>query len=213
MAKGGIGMEKTVTIPKIIDILQKDGFSITRNQLWSYVEKEILPHPFLVDQGERISGGYPTDIVEPLRRFLTLRDQGFPLLKAKEILLNESLVFVSEFFKRRGMNLEKLHYFALPNIEVDESGAMRSDRGFSQFFIDLLEATLWRSGENREEQALQILKRQLLKWKASFDAFWQKFDRIEAGDSWKERRSLISQNYSEVITNLNARGAGGTVPI
>ncbi len=205
-------MEETIPIQKIVDILQRDGFSITRDQIWSYVEKGILPHPFLVYCGERVSGGYPADMVEPLRRFLTLRDQGLPLLKAKEILLHENLVSVSEFFKRRGMNLERLHYFALPNIEVDETGLMRSDRGFSQFFIDLLEATLWRSGEKREEQALQILKLQLLKWKASFDAFWQKFDKIEAGDSWKERRSLISQNYSEVIMNLNARGEGGAAP-
>ena len=108
------------------------------------------------------------------------------------------------------MSLEKLHRFALPNIEVDESGSMRSDRGFSQFFIDLLQATLWRSEEKREAQALQILQRQLLKWKASLDAFWQKFDKIEAGDSWTGKRSKINQTYAEVITTLKGTAPGAS---
>jgi len=203
-------MEETITIKEIIDILKKEGFPITRDQLWSYVEKDILPQPFLISQGKRVWGCYPGDIVEPLRRFLALRDQGFSPLKAKEILLNENFILVSELFRKRGMSLEKLHRFALPNIEVDESGSMRSDRGFSQFFIDLLQATLWRSEEKREAQALQILQRQLLKWKASLDAFWQKFDKIEAGDSWTGKRSKINQTYAEVITTLKGTAPGAS---
>jgi hypothetical protein len=163
-----------------------------------------------MSQGKRVWGCYPGDIVEPLRRFLILRDQGFSPLKAKEILLNENFILVSELFRKRGMSLEKLHRFALPNIEVDESGSMRSDRGFSQFFIDLLQATLWRSEEKREAQALQILQRQLLKWKASLDAFWQKFDKIEAGDSWTGKRSKINQTYAEVITTLKGTAPGAS---
>jgi hypothetical protein len=90
---------------------------------------------------------------------------------------------------------------------------MRTDRGFSQFFIDLLEATLWRSGAKREEKALQMLQRQLLKWKASLDAFWRKFDKIEAGDSWENKGKIIRQSYAEVISALNAPGARNAVSI
>jgi len=110
------------------------------------------------------------------------------------------------------MNMEMLHHFALPNIEVDERGGMRTDRGFSQFFIDLLESTLWRSGRPKEEQASLILNRQLLKWKASLEAFWEKFEKVEPGDSWKEKRTKISQAYSDVITTMN-RGAKESMPI
>jgi hypothetical protein len=133
--------------------------------------------------------------------------------KAKTILIEETLFFLSDFLEKRGVNLQRLHDFALPNIEVNESGSMRTDRGFSQFFIDLLEATLWRSGAKREEKALQMLQRQLLKWKASLDAFWRKFDKIEAGDSWEKRGSLIRQSYADVITALNAPGARNAVSI
>ena len=104
----------------------------------------------------------------------------------------------------RGMNLRRLHDFALPNIEVNENGSMRTDRGFSQFFIDLLEETLWRSGEKREEKALRMLQQQLQRWKASLDALWRKFDKIERGDSWENRGKIIRQSYAEVISALNA---------
>lgn len=206
-------MEETITIQEIIDTLKGDGLNLTKNQVWGYVEKEILPRPALVNRGEEIFGGYPADMIEPLRRFLSLRDQGLTLSKAKGILLEENLFFVSEFLKKRGMNLQQLHEFALPNVEVYESGSRRTDRGFSQFFIDLLEATLWRSGERREEKARQMLHRQVLKWKASLDAFWQKFDKIEAGDSWKRKGALIRQSYSEFITALDAPGAKGAAPV
>jgi hypothetical protein len=159
-------MEETITIKEIIDILKKEGFLITRDQLWFYVENNILPHPFLMSQGKKAWGCYPGDIVEPLRRFLALRDQGFSPLKAKEILLNENFILVSELFRKRGMSLEKLHHFALPNIEVDESGSMRSDRGFSQFFIDLLQATLWRRRKKRGSNSSAAPEME-----ASLDAF------------------------------------------
>ena len=203
-------MEETVTIKEIIDILKREGWGLTRDQLWAYIEKDIVPHPVMLNQGKNVSGCYPADMLVPLRKFLALRDQGIPLRKAKEILLEENLHFVSEFLRKRGMNLEKLHHFALPNIEVNECGAIRMDRGFSQFFIDLLETTLWRGEEKRKEQALQILQRQLLKWKASLEAFWQKFDKIEVGDSWKGKRSKITQAYVEAITTLSGTTPGAS---
>lgn len=200
----GMGMEEIITIQEIIDILKKEGLNLTKNQVWSYMEKEILPSPLLVKRGEEISGGYPADMIEPLKRFLSLRQQGVPASKARATLLEENLSFVSEFLKKRGMNLRRLHDFALPNIEVNENGSMRTDRGFSQFFIDLLEETLWRSGEKREEKALRMLQQQLQKWKASLDALWRKFDKIERGDSWENRGKIIRQSYAEVISALNA---------
>ena len=205
-------MEHSITIKEVIDLLKDEGLALTRDQLWSYVEKDILPQPQVDINGEKGFGVYPVDILDPLRKFLTLRDQGAPLAKAKGILMEENLVFVSEFLKKRGMNLEKLHHFALPNIEVDERGGIRTDRGFSQFFIDLLESTLWRSGGRKEEQASLILNRQLLKWKASLEAFWEKFEKVEPGDSWKEKGAKISQAYSEVIKTLN-RGVREAMPI
>lgn len=206
-------MEEMVTIQEIIDILKKEGLELRKNQVWSYVETEILPRPLLVNRGGEIYGGYPADMIEPLGRFLSLLDQGHPVSKAKTILIEETLFFLSDFLEKRGMNLQRLHDFALPNIEVNESGSMRTDRGFSQFFIDLLEATLWRSGAKREEKALQMLQRQLLKWKASLDAFWRKFDKIEAGDSWENKGKIIRQSYAEVISALNAPGARNAVSI
>jgi hypothetical protein len=198
-------MEHTITIHEIIDLLKGEGFVLTRNQFWGYVEKDILPYPRVDKDGKKGLGVYPVDILQPLRNFLTLRDRGIPLLKAKGILMEENLLFMSEFFKKRGINLEKLYHLALPNIEVDEGGGVKNDRGFSTFFIDLLESMLWRSGKPREDQALLILNRQLLKWKASLEAFWEKFEKVEPGDSWREKRSKISQTYSEAITALNER--------
>lgn len=206
-------MEDTLTIQEMVESLRNEGFRLSGSQVWSYVEKDILPEPVLVNRGEEVFGGYPADMVEPLKRFLALRDRGIPPVKAKEALLEENRLFVSGFLGKRGMDIQKLRHFALPNIEVDESGAVRTDRGFSQFFIDLLEATLWRSGEKREEKARQMLQRQLLKWQASLDAFWLKFDKIEAGDSWEKRGKLIRRSYSEVITALAAGEGKGTAHV
>jgi DNA-binding transcriptional MerR regulator len=205
-------MENSITIKELIEALKGEGMAITRDQLWSYVANGILPHPQLEEKGKKALGVYPVDMLDPLRKFLSLRDQGIPLSKAKGILMEENLLFVSELLKKMGMNMEMLHHFALPNIEVDERGGMRTDRGFSQFFIDLLESTLWRSGRPKEEQASLILNRQLLKWKASLEAFWEKFEKVEPGDSWKEKRTKISQAYSDVITTMN-RGAKESMPI
>jgi hypothetical protein len=204
-------MKNAITIKEMIDALNKEGVAITREQLWSYMERGILPLP-QIDRNGKALGVYPVDMIDPLRRLLTLRDQGVPLPKAKGILMEENLHFVSEFFKRKGLNVEKIFHFALPNIEVDERGGIRTDRGFSQFFIDLLESTLWRSGEEREEEAILILQRQLLKWKACLEAFWEKFEKVEPGDSWSGKRTKISQAYSEVITSLN-RGVEGAVSV
>jgi hypothetical protein len=206
-------MEEMLTINEIIGILKREGLFFTRDQVWSYVEMDILPRPMLVERGNEVSGGYPADMIEPLKRFLVLRDQGLPLSKAKGILLNENLLFVSDFLGKKGVNLQQLHDFALPNIEVNENGSPRTDRGFSQFFVDLAETTLWRGGEKREEKALQMLQRQLLKWKASLDAFWRKFEKIEAGDSWEKRGNLIRQSYAEVLSALNTPGAQGAAPV
>jgi len=63
---------------------------------------------------------------------------------------------------------------------------------------------LWRSGEKREEKALRMLQQQLQRWKASLDALWRKFDKIERGDSWENRGKIIRQSYAEVISALNA---------
>lgn len=208
----GGSMEHLITIKEVIDHMKSEGLALTRDQLWSYVEKDILPQPQMDRNGKKGLGVYPVDILDPLRRFLSLRDQGVPLPKAKGILMEENLHFVSEFFKRKGMNVEKIFHFALPNIEVDERGDIRTDRGFSQFFIDLLETTLWRSGEEREEEAILILHRQLLKWKACLEAFWEKFEKVEPGDSWSGKRTKISQAYSEVINSLN-RGVERAVSV
>jgi DNA-binding transcriptional MerR regulator len=199
-------MEHKVTIQEIIDLLKREGLGLTRNQFWSYVEKGILPQPQVDMNGKKGIGVYPFDILQPLKNFLILRDQGIPLAGAKAALMEENLLFLSRFLKKTGMNMETLHHFALPNIEVDEKGEKRTDRGFSQFFIELLESTLWRSGKGKEDQAGLVLNRQLLKWKASLEAFWEKFDKVEPGNSWKEKRSKISQTYSEAITALNERG-------
>jgi DNA-binding transcriptional MerR regulator len=195
-------MENSITINEMIAVLKNEGMRLTREQLWSYIDKGILPPPRVEKNGEAVSI-YPLDMIDPLRRFLTLRDQGVALPKAKAILMEENLLFISDLFRNKGVNMEKIYHFALPNIEVDERGAMKTDRGFSGFFIDLLETTLWRSGEQKEEQALLTLHRQLLKWKASMEAFWEKFEKVEPGDSWKGKRTKISQAYSEVITTLN----------
>jgi DNA-binding transcriptional MerR regulator len=198
----GDSMENSITIKEMIGALKSEGMGLTREQLWSYIDKGILPLPRLDRNGEAISV-YPLDMIAPLRRLLALRDRGVPLAKAKAILMEENLLFVSDLFKKKGVNVEKIYHFALPNIEVDEQGGMKTDRGFSGFFIDLLETTLWRSGEQKEEQALLTLHRQLLKWKASMEAFWEKFEKVEPGDSWEGKRTKISQAYSEVITTLN----------
>ena len=79
-------------------------------------------------------------------------------------------------------------------------------------------STFWRrpcggAEKSGKRRLCKCLQQQLLKWKASLDAFWQKFDKIEAGDSWEKRGKLIRQTYSEVITALNTRRAQGLLPL
>jgi DNA-binding transcriptional MerR regulator len=195
---------KQLSINNIVKILEEEGFKINRRTFWYYIEIDLVPKPLSTRKTKGVQGFYPITILEPLRKVLKWRDEGYPLKSLKDKLASETTADIYKIFRKYGLDVTLSEFHSYLNVESldllsdDEVSCQnRVDSHEKKVISSLLNDTMWESSIEREkivvEYRIKSLKSDLLTGYTAalgdFSRSRKKFEEIIVEEFEKEYRS------------------------